>query len=358
MTDRIELGQTDALLTLEGGTLKAQLNRTQLYEGTASGAVSISNSTGVPTLRIKTDIRDVAAQSFLAATGGFDKVAGHADFKFDIWGSASSQAGIMKDLEGDGSFTILHGQLLGIDAEAMVSGFDQALTTQQIPVGIGLGNSTNFDDLNGSFTVNNGVATIAAYQLTSGNLLMQGDGQIDLGNQYLDIGFRPKLQGGSNLASVGVPLRFAGKFGQAKPGLDSGALTELATARARDLAAKELRERVGGSLGNTLGGFIGGNNNTQGSSQSSSIGGLGGLIGGGTSSGSQPQSGTAPSTRDNLGNALGGLLGGSSRAQQQPSTNGSQPPPPPPAPEPTKTEPEKVEDEIGNALKGLFGKKR
>ena len=193
----------------------------------------------------------------------------------------------------------------------MVSGFDQALTTQQLPVGIGLGNSTNFEDLNGSFTMNNGVATIAAYQLTSGNLLMQGDGQIDLGNQYLDIGFRPKLQGGSNLAGVGIPLRFAGKFGQAKAGLDSGALKELATARARDLAAKELRERVGGSLGNTLGGFIGGNN-TQGSSESSGIGGLGGLIGGGTSSGSQPQSGTAPSTRDSLGNALGGLFGGSS----------------------------------------------
>jgi len=50
LTDRIELGQTDALLTLDGGTLKAQLNRTQLYEGTASGGVSISNSTGIPTL--------------------------------------------------------------------------------------------------------------------------------------------------------------------------------------------------------------------------------------------------------------------------------------------------------------------
>ena len=358
LTDRIELGQTDALLTLDGGTLKAQLNRTQLYEGTASGGVSISNSTGIPTLRIKTDIRDVAAKSFLAATGGFDKVAGHADFKFDIWGSGSSQAAIMKDMEGDGSFTILHGQLLGIDAEAMVSGFDQALTTQQLPVGIGLGNSTNFEDLNGSFTMNNGVATIAAYQLTSGNLLMQGDGQIDLGNQYLDIGFRPKLQGGSNLAGVGIPLRFAGKFGQAKAGLDSGALTELATARARDLAAKELRERVGGSLGNTLGGFIGGNN-TQGSSESSGIGGLGGLIGDGTSSGSQPQSGTAPSTRDSLGNALGGLFGGSSGAQQQqPSTNGSQPPPPPPEPAPAKSDKEKIEDEVGNALKGLFGKKK
>ena len=357
LTDRIELGQTNSLLTLEGGTLKAQLNRTQLYEGTASGAVSISNSTGLATLRIKTDIRDVAAQSFLAATGGFDKVAGHADFKFDIWGSGSSQAGIMKDLEGDGSFTILHGQLLGIDAEAMVSGFDQALTTQQLPVGIGLGNSTNFDDLNGTFTVNNGIATIAAYQLTSGNLIMQGDGQIDLGNQYLDIGFRPKLQGGSNLASVGVPLRFAGKFGQAKAGLDSGALTELATARARDIAAKELRDRVGGSLGNTLGGFIGGNNNTPDSSETSGSGALGGLIGGSPSD-SSSQSGT--STQGDIGSVLGGLLGGGNSRNTQPNTSDTQAPAPAPAPEPesAKTEEEKIEDELENAFKGLFGRKK
>ena len=361
ITDRLELGQTDSLLTLQNGTLKAQLKRTQLYDGTANGAVSISNATGRPALHIKTDIRDVAAKSFLAATGGFDKVAGHADFNFDIQGSGSSQADIMRNLNGDGTFKILHGQLLGIDAEAMVSGFDQALTNKTLPAGIGLGNSSDFEDLNGSFTVQNGVATIAGYQLTSGNLLMEGDGQIDLGNQTLDIGFRPKLQGGSNLAGVGVPLRFSGKFGQAKAGLDSGALTQLAAARARDVAAKALKDKLGGSLGNTLGSIVGGDTQ-QGSSsiQSSGIEALGGLIGGSSSNGSsQPET----TSRDNLGNVIGGLFGGSSSGTAQPATSGSQQAPAPstapaPAPAPVKTEKERAEDEIENALKGLFGKKK
>ena len=349
-TDRLELGQTDALLTLQSGTLTAKLNKTQLYDGAASGALSISNATGRAALGIQTDIRGVAAQSFLAATGGFDKVSGHADFKFDIKGSGASQADIMRNLNGNGTFNILHGKLDGIDAEGLLSGFDQALTTQQLPAGIGLGKSTDFEDLNGSFSVVNGVATIAGYKLSSGNLIMEGDGQIDLGNQTLDIGFRPRLQGGSNLAGVGVPLRFAGKFGQAKPGLDSGALTQLATARARDVAAKALKDKLGGSLGNTLGGLVGGN--TQGSTEFSGASALGGLLGGNNSSNST-QSG---STKDQLGGALGGLLGGNSTSTEQPVTsgNGSQAP----APEPAPTLEEKAEDEIENALKGLFGKKK
>ena len=350
-TDRIELGQTNALLTLRNGTLTAKLNQTQLYEGTAKGAFSISNASGRPALTIQSNIKDVAAKSFLAATGGFDKVAGHADFNLSITGSGSSQADIMRNLNGDGTFTMLHGQLLGIDAESMISGFDQALTNRQLPAGIGLGNSTNFEDLNGTFTVRNGVATIARYQLTSGNLIMQGDGEIDLGNQTLDIGFRPKLQGGSNVAGIGVPLRFSGKFGQAKAGLDSGALTDLATARARDIAAKEIRDRIGGSLGGALGGFVGGN--TQGSSQSPDIGGtLGGLLGGGSQG--STQSGTT--SNSGLGGVVGGILGGrSSGTVQNPP---SQTQAPTQAPEPEQTQEEKAEEELKKAFKGLFGKKK
>ena len=346
-TDRIELGQTDALLTLNNGTLTAKLNKSQLYDGTASGAFSISSATGRPALGIQTDIRGVAAQSFLAATGGFDKVSGLADFDFDIKGAGTSQADIMRNLNGNGTFKILQGKLNGIDAESLISGFDQALTNQQLPAGIGLGNSTDFEDLNGSFSVVNGVATLAGYKLTSGNLIMEGDGQIDLGNQTLDIGFRPKLQGGSNAAGFGVPLRFSGKFGQAKPGLDSAALTQLATARARDAASKALKDKLGDSaLGNTLSGLVGGN--TEGSTQNSGAGALNGLLNGNSSGSSQSGSST-----DQLGNVIGGFLGGNNPTTVQPETNETESQPvPAPTPE------QKAEDEIENALKGLFGKKK
>jgi len=281
---------------------------------------------------MQTNVRSVDAMNFLMATSGFEKVSGTADLSMTINGSGRSQDAIMKSLSGSGNFKVLNGQIIGVDASNLLSGVDQALISKQLPLGAasGIGGSTNFDDLNGTFSMSQGVANVNQFQVQSNTFFMTAEGIIDMGNQNIDFSMRPMLSEGSSIAQVGIPIRFNGKFGQAKAGLDSRFLNEIIKAKATQAARNAITDRVGGQLGGVLGGILGGG-----------------------SSSTTPQSST--STSRNPLSGLGLPIPGLGGQQQQPTTQSpssssqqQEAPPPPPSPE------EQIED----AFKGLFGKKK
>ncbi|MEP3655035.1 MAG: AsmA family protein [Litorimonas sp.] len=316
--DRLELGATEGVVTLKNGTLTADLEKTQLYGGDAEGQFSIKSTNGIPFVEIDATIQSVAAQKFFMASAGFEKVTGTSDFSMSFVGQGKSQAEIMKSLSGDGVFKVIKGQLLGLDAGTLLSGVDQAITTRQLPDGIGLGKTTDFNDIISKFSLTNGRATITGFQLQSGDLLMDAEGAIDIGQQTIDIGIRPKLAGGSDLAGFGIPLRFTGGFGQTKAKLDTDLLGDIATARARKAAGDKVKDRLGGPLGNILGGVIGGETPSE-----------------ETSPESPPQDELSPINT----------------SPEDTATN-------PEAAEADETNSETPEEQIGNALKGLFGSKK
>ena len=327
ITDRVQLGQTDTSVKISNGVLTTNIRRAQIYNGQVDGTFAIGASRGVPSLNIQTNVRSVDAMNFLMATSGFEKVSGTADLTMSIQGNGRSQDAIMKSLSGSGTFKVLNGQLLGIDAANLLSGVDQALVSRQLPLGAasGIGGSTDFNDLDGTFSMSQGRANVNQFQVQSRTLFMDAEGVIDVGNQNIDFRMRPMLSEGSDVAQVGIPLRFSGKFGQAKPGLDSSFLSQIIQAKAAKKARDLITDQVGGQLGGVLGGVLGGGSTA-------------------------PQSGTASgssSPLSGLGLPIPGL------GTQQPSTAPSQQqtqeaPPPPPQPE------EQIED----ALKSIFGKKK
>ena len=197
--------------------------------------------------------------------------------------------------------------------------------------------------------MDNGVAKIQSFTINGPQFSVEGQGQVDLGNQYIDFRFLPKPTGSraTGLAQYGVPLKFTGPFGSAKAGLDSDFLTQIVAAQAKEKAAALVQEQLGGQLGGVLGGVIGGGQSGTSSGLSGdNIGGvLGGVLGGG-----QQQSGTT-SNGGSFGGQLGGLLGGGSQSTQQPSSQGTT----------TQQQPAQqpsVEDALGGAIGGLFGKKK
>lgn len=315
LMDRIELGQTSGVVTLVNGILTADLKNMALYGGTASGTFSMQSINGVPTIDINTTIKSVAAQEFFLASGGFNKVTGTSDISMDFKGRGESQAAIMRSLTGDGTFTVKEGQLLGLDAGTLLSGIDTALSERKLPQGIGLGETTQFNDIDGLFVLSNGRALLNGFNLQSGDFFMEADGAIDIGQQSIDVGIRPKLTTGSDLAQFGIPLRFTGGFGQTNASLDSNFLQDIAIAKARGKAGDTIKDNIGRPLGGILGGVIGGNTQT---------------------SPSAPAEGDTP-----------------------PSETEAQPEPLPTKPEPeTPEQANTPEAQIENALKGLFGRKK
>lgn len=335
-TGRITLGQTDMNFTLRDGLMRMDVPNVNLYGGNGAFKTVLNANAAVPKLEMDFNLKRLASEGFLGAVAGFTKATGQADTKISFTGQGISQAQIMKSLTGNGGFNVANGSLQGIDTSEFLSGLDSALTSRSLPGGIGIGKVTKFSDLVAGFSMENGVAKVQTFTINGPQFIVEGGGQVDLGNQTIDFKFLPKPTGSqaTGLAQYGIPLRFSGPFGSASAGLDTEFLGRIVAAQAQQRAADLVKDQVGKQLDGSVGGI------------------LGGVLGGGdASSGASSQQGSQPSTQDAIGSALGGLLGSRSRTQQ--------PTPPAPAPEGQAPAPAqtpaapKIEDQIFD----IFGKR-
>ncbi len=288
-TDRLSLGQTDVTAKLNNGILIADLPNLSLYGGGGRVDVTFDASNATPELTLTAGLNKLNGNKFLNAIAGFTQASGQAKTELSIKGVGRSQAELMKSLNGQGGFNLNSGSIKGIDTAQFLTGLDQALTSRQLPSGIGADYSTAFKDIAALFQIENGVVTINEFNLVSDQVSATGLGKIDLGNQTIDFRFRPKAEGqnANKLASFGIPLKFSGGFGSASAGLDSEFLTEIITARAKAEASARIKDNVKGPIGDILGG----------------------VIGSGQTGATNGQSNDTTSPEGAVTNALGGLLG-------------------------------------------------
>ena len=339
-TGRINLNQTTLNTTLRNGLLQVDVPNVSLYGGGGSFKTVLNANATVPQVEMDFNFKKLKSEGFLGAVAGFTQATGEADMKISFKGRGRSQAEIIKSLGGNGGVNMVNGSLQGIDTTEFLTGLDSALTSRSLPGGIGAGKTTRFNDLATGFSMENGVAKIQNFTINGPRFTVEGQGQVDLGNQFIDFQFLPKPTGSraTGLAQYGIPLKFSGPFGGAKAGLDTDFLGRIVAAQAQQRAVDLVKDQVGGNLGGVLGGVLGGSGNSGGGDA------LGSLIGGGGSS-----------NGGGLSGQLGGLLGGSSQqpTQQQQGTQ-QQGTTQQPAPQ----QPPSVEDAVSDALGGLFGKKK
>lgn len=260
ITDRLKLGQTQMDVTLRDGVLKANLPKVALYGGNGKMDLTFDASKSVPSLALTAGLNELNGNSFLSAIAGFTKASGEAKTELSITSSGRSQAELMKGLNGQGGFGLLDGQIQGIDATKFLTGLDEALKSRSLPSGIGSSQITKFKDLIGLFEINDGVVSINEFNLAAIGVSANGAGTIDLGQQNMDFRFRPRLTGenANKLGSFGIPVRFAGNFGQASPSLDTEFLSKIVADRAKGEIRSRLSDEVKGPMGDILGGVLGG----------------------------------------------------------------------------------------------------
>lgn len=108
-----------------------------------------------------------------------------------------------------------------------------------------------------ALTIKNGVVSIGDFSLSGNNVLADGGGTLDLGNQKVDFSLRPRLTEGKGLAAFGIPIKLQGNFGSIKAGLGSGLLTKIIADRAKASITQEISDSIGGGLGSIVGGLLG-----------------------------------------------------------------------------------------------------
>ncbi|GHA97557.1 hypothetical protein GCM10009069_20560 [Algimonas arctica] len=256
---RLSLGATQARARLTDGVLKTTIPEVGLYGGSGNATFTLDGRTAEPKINLTAGLNSLQAQNFLGAVAGFTHATGMGATEISLSGQGTSQAAIMQSLTGLGSFSVKDGSISGIDAGEFLTGLQQALTARSLPGGLGPSKTTQFNNLIGKFSMMEGVAKIDAFALSAAQVQVEGSGQIDLGNQTLDVRLRPKTVGDNakGLAAFGIPLRFTGPFGAAKPQLDSDFLGQVIQARAAAEAKNLISDRIGGTGGNVVGGVLG-----------------------------------------------------------------------------------------------------
>ena len=347
ITDRLSLGQSDIKANIKNGVLQADIPNLFLYGGGGQGDLTFDASKPIPELTFNVSLNSLNGEGFLGAVAGFTKIIGSAGTELSVKASGTSQASLMRSLNGQGQFGLTGGQIKGIDIVKFTTGLDEAFRSRSLPGGLGVNEVTSFEALKGLFSINNGVVSINEFDVSASGVSAKGLGKIDLGQQQIDFKLRPKLnnENAKGIAAFGIPLQFSGGFGNASASLDTDFLGQIVQEKAKAKLADTVRGKVKGPVGGILNSIIDGG---QVSTQTPPT----------PPEGAESQSQPTLSGEETINNVIGGLFGNTSQSNK-PNT---------PSPEVSKTQDEvgeteqtKTEDEkdkkndIEKALGSLFG---
>lgn len=319
----MEFGESRMKLVIDDGRMTADIPELGMYGGGGSGRLVVNARGATPSFTGAFDLGSVQAEPFAKDVMKNDRLLGLGSFKLDFSASGSSQAAIMRSLNGSGGFELANGALKGVNiaklaravGQVQQSGLNPATIASAIAEAQKPDEQTDFSEFLSQFKMTNGVVNAPTISLVGPFLAMAGTGSVNLPDQTLDLRLAPKATttiDGEGGKAYTIPMRITGTFSQPKIGIDAEAL---------------LRGRVETGLQNILSN-----------------------IGKKNSDGTETDKGANSS--DPAKSLLEGVLGGSRPKQQAPAEQQ------PGSGDETATAPPAKEAIAAEAINQLFGRKK
>lgn len=246
---KIKVGKSALRVVLVGGKMTADLSQLELYQGSGKGKVVLDGSQPGIGLDATFQLKNLAAEPFLADAAGFDRLEGTGAFDVQVAGRGKSERALVSSLNGKGAVTFLNGAIKGINLAEMVRNVGSAFTTG------GGTQKTDFAELGGTFTIASGIVTNKDLALKSPLLRVEGAGTVELPPRTVHYRVTPKAvaslegQGGkSDLGGVAVPVIVEGPWENLsfRPDLEA-----LAKGKAQEALQGAIDKKLGGSTGGT-----------------------------------------------------------------------------------------------------------
>lgn len=236
-----QLNRTSLLVTLDNARAVAEIRELTAYDGSVGGSVVVNGRGGLSS-RVNVSGSALAISRLLNELVGWDRLIAAGDVSLNVLGSGNSMHALMNSLNGEGSFRVGAGELLGLDIVGMLRNLDMSF--------IGDGSSTIFDDITGSFRVVDGVMIYDSLAMNAPLFMATGDGQIGLGGQTLDLRIVPQLLGDNGIR---VPLLISGSWSAPKFRLDLEALARENLGEQVDQAVEQVQESARQAIADELG---------------------------------------------------------------------------------------------------------
>ncbi len=320
----MEFGESRMKLTIDNGRMVADIPELGMYGGGGSGQLVVNAREATPSFTGKFDIGSVQAEPFAKDVMKNDRLLGLGSFKFDFSASGSSQAAIMRSLDGSGGFELANGALKGVNIAKLAravgqiqqSGLNPAAIASAVAEAQKPSEQTDFSEMLSQFKITDGLVNAPTISLIGPFLTMAGTGSVNLPDQTLDLRLAPKATttiDGEGGKAYTIPMRITGTFSQPKIAIDAEAL---------------LRGRVEQGLQNILSG-IGKNKQTDAS-----------------------EAGKGANSADPAKSLLEGIIGGAKPKTDAPEREGS-------GDETASTAaPQSREEKAAEAINQLFGRRK
>jgi AsmA protein len=244
---KLKLAKLNAKLNLAGGRLDVSPLSVNLYEGSASGSLSL-NAAG-NSVALKQNLAGVSVNPLMKDLADKDLLEGRGTVVLDLNSRGDSVTAMKKALAGNASLSLKDGAIKGINLAQSLRDLKGKLgaatgkredTTQQAKAG----DKTDFSELTASFKIANGVARNDDLAMKSPFLRLSGAGDIDIGGGQMNYVAKASVvgtsagQGGKEvdqLKGLTVPVRVTGPFESLAYKIEFGSLvSDIAKAKVEE----------------------------------------------------------------------------------------------------------------------------
>lgn len=262
---KLKLEKLNAKLRLAGGRLEVAPLTMNLYEGSASGGMSL-NAAGNQ-VGLRQTLSGVSINPLMKDLADKDLLEGRGNVVLDVNSRGDTVTAMKKALAGNASVNLKDGAIKGINLAQSLRDLKGKLgakqdTTQQAKAG----DKTDFSELTASFKIANGVAHNDDLAMKSPFLRLSGAGDIDIGGGQMNYVAKASVvstsagQGGKEvdqLKGVTVPVRVTGPFASLAYKIEFGSMvSDVAKAKVEE-KKEELKARAEDKLKDKLKGLFG-----------------------------------------------------------------------------------------------------
>jgi len=241
----------DATLKAKQGRFSLHPLGAKLYGGSYAGDLRLDVVTDTPKLAMDETLSGVHAGPLLKDFLGKDYVTGTATLAAKMNAEGVEPLAIRKSLNGNGTFRFDNGQITGLnigqhirEAYALYQG--QPKPAEELK-------QTDFSQLNGSFSVINGVVSTSDLQARSTLFQVAGKGSADLVKERLDMRLDTTVvsdirdatgERSGDLTGAVIPVTIKGSFGEPKIGVDVASVLKAKAQSAIDKKKREVQQQL------------------------------------------------------------------------------------------------------------------
>ncbi|MEM9739961.1 MAG: AsmA family protein [Pseudomonadota bacterium] len=263
----ITLDAPDLSAVLDNGDLTATIATMRAFGGEWTGAFDLGASEDIPTMGLDLTGETIQLSDALLSLAGLDALSGIGQLRVDVNSQGNSLKSLVEGLSGEMGSNVADGAIKGVNVGQLVRSRDtllQSLTDGSLQMALAPEAETDFTSLLAGLTLENGVASLDAFNLANPVLSLEGSGTIDLGARTMDVGIVPRLDttgqgGGSAVQLNGIPIPFRIRGDWLAPGMspDTQMIQSILRQEAESEARAALQDNVGGELGGLLDGVLG-----------------------------------------------------------------------------------------------------